>query len=91
MPKRLHIPPELLKLNPTLQLKEIRAIIQVILKAKGNILRQSTIVDIRIPKLGRIKSHGNKKKNTSKALLQDRRRKRLEKRKKELTIEKLLF
>jgi len=91
MPKRLFIPPELLALNPTLELKEIRAIIQVIFKSKNNILRNSTIVDIKIPGIGRIKSHGNKKKNNSKALTKDKRRKRLERRKKELTIEYLLF
>lgn len=92
MPKRLKIPSELLIANPNLTLREIRAIIMIILNQKANILRQSNIVDFKIPGIGRIKSHGNKKKKgISKAMAKDRRRKRIIKRKKELEINNLLF
>ncbi len=91
MPKRLFIPPELLPLNPNLQIKEIRAVIQTILHCRANILRNSSVVDFKIPGIGRIKSHGNKKKNLSHVLLKDRKRKRVLKRKKELEPHNLLF
>jgi hypothetical protein len=92
LPKRLKIPPELLVLNPNLNIREIRAIIMVILNQKSNILRQSNIVDFKIPGIGRIKSHGNKKKKGIEQLLaKDRRRKRLLKRQKELEVNNLLF
>jgi len=92
MPKRLKIPPELLISNPNLTIREIRAIIMVILNQRANILRQSNIVDFKIPGIGRIKSHGNKKKKgVPQAMAKDRRRKKLLKRKKELEINNLLF
>jgi hypothetical protein len=92
MPQRLKIPPELLILNPTLTLREIRAIIMVILSQKSQILRQSNVVDFKIPGIGRIKSHGNrKKKGISKRMAKDRRRKKLQKREKDLQPHKLLF
>lgn len=91
MPKRLFIPPEMLVLFPNLQLKEIRAVVKTLLNCKNSILQQSSVVDIKIPGIGRIKSHGNKKKNNSHLLLADRKRKRALKRKKDLEINNLLF
>jgi hypothetical protein len=90
--QRLKIPPELLILNPTLSLKEIRAIIMVILGQKSQILRQSNVVDFKLPKIGRIKSHGNKKKKGIKQVLaKDRKRKKILQKQKELEINNLLF
>lgn len=91
MPKRLPIPKELLTLNPNLSLNEIRAVIKIILHSKSNILRQSSVVDFKIPSIGRIKSHGNKKRKNKHLLAKDRKRKREQKRKQDLTINKLLF
>lgn len=92
MPKRLKIPTQLLILNPTLNLREIRTIIMVILHQRSNILRQSNVVDFKMPGIGRIKSHGNrKKKGIKQAMAKDRKRKRALQRQKELEINNLLF
>lgn len=61
MPRLLKIPSELLVKNPGLTIREIRCILMVILNSRANVLRQSNVVDIKIPGLGRIKSHGNKR------------------------------
>jgi len=63
----------------------------VILNCKSDILRRSSVVKIKLPGFGTIRSHGNKKKNNSKLLAKDRRRKRLEKRYKDLKPNNLLF
>lgn len=92
MPKRIQIPPELIARHPNLTMHEIRAIITEMIKTKGIMIRKSNIFDFKLPKVGRIKSHGNKKHKYSKKLMaKDRKRKRLEFLKLSLTPEKLLF
>lgn len=89
---RLHIPHELLILYPTLNKDEIRTVIQTIWKSKGNKVRQSHIFKIKIPHIGVIRSRANKKpKHRKKRMAHDRNRKREQKKKKDLTIESLLF
>ena len=92
MAKRLKIPNELLILNPSLRLKEIRTILNVILGSRRNRMRQAYIFDIRLPGLGRIKSNGNKvHKHSKKTLIRDRRRKRIEGRNNDLKPNNLLW
>lgn len=92
MPKRLHIPTQLLTLNPTLNLKEIRAIVNVIWNSRKNRVRQAYILDINLPNLGRFKSRGNKRyKRKKKRLKKDVKRKREQARQKELTRDNLLW
>jgi hypothetical protein len=84
MARRLQIPQELMALNPTLNVHQIRDLIQVIWKAKNNRVRQAHIFKITLPNLGVMRSRGNKRpKNRRKALAKDRLRKRLKKIEKE--------
>lgn len=77
MALRLRIPKEVLDLNPGLTIHEIRALVQVIWKSKGNRLRQSHIFKVKLPKLGVLRSRGNKRvKRRQKVLKKDRERKR---------------
>ena len=79
MARRLKIPDELLVLNPTLNKKELRTILNVILNSRRNRMRQAYIFDIRLPSLGRLRSNGNKvHKHNKKTLSRDRKRKRIE-------------
>lgn len=91
MPKRLPIPQEVI-IRSGLSVYECRTIINIILNSRKARVRQAHIFDLRIPKLGRIKSHGNKthkhKKRTKKY---DRRRKKKEYQEMELQKEKLLW
>lgn len=92
MPQRLKIPSEMLIKFPQLTIREIRAIVMVILSQKSQILRQSNIVDFKLPGIGRIKSHGNKKRRRNKQIMaKDRKRKRILKNKKDLEPHNLLF
>lgn len=92
MAKRLKIPNELLILNPSLRLKEIRTILNVILGSRRNRMRQAYIFDIRLPNLGRIKSNGNKvHKFSKKVLTRDKKRKKAEYITKSLSKDKLLW
>lgn len=77
MPPRLRIPNEVMALNPGLNIHEIRSLINVILKAKNNRVRQAHIFKITLPALGTFRSRGNKRpKNRQKVLLKDKLRKR---------------
>ena len=92
MPKRIQIPQELLKRHPNRTLHEIRTIISVIINSKSNVIRQANIFKLRIPHLGVLKSHGNKKHKYSKSLMsKDRKRKSKQNFKKEINSEKILF
>lgn len=92
MPRLIKIPPELLLLNPHLNTRELRAIVMVILNGKSRILSQSSVIYIKMPRFGTIKSHGNKKKRGLKQVLaKDRRRKRILKRTNDLKPNNLLF
>jgi hypothetical protein len=92
MPVKFKIPQAVKDLNPTLTEKEIRTIIKTILNSKTVRLRQADIVDIKIPHIGRLKSHGKKKpKRHKKAKLKDKKRKFVLNRKKELEKNNLLF
>jgi len=92
MAKRLKIPDELLVLNPTLKIKEIRTVLNVILNSRRNRMRQAYIFDIRLPNLGRIRSNGNKvHKFNKKVLTRDRKRKKLEVRENSLKHNNLLW
>jgi len=89
---RLKIPPELLVLYPNLTKVELRTIINTFWKSKSNKLRQSHIFHLTIKNIGTIKSMGNKRpKHYKNTLKRDSKRKRVNQRKKELTIEYLLF
>ena len=77
MPPKLPIPKKLLDLNPDLTIYEIRAIINVILSAKSNRLRQAHIFRINLPGIGILRSRGNKRpKRRQKVLKKDRERKK---------------
>jgi len=92
MPKRIQIPPEVIRRHPKLTMHEIRAIITEVIKSKGIMIRKSNIFDFKLPKVGRIKSHGNKKHKYSKKLMaKDRKRKLKQLRELSLTPKKLLF
>lgn len=92
MPKRIQIPPELIARHPNLTLHEIRMIITEVIKSKGIMIRKSNIFDFKLPKVGRIKSHGNKKHKYSKKLMaKDRKRKKKELIKLSFTPKKLLY
>jgi len=80
MARRLQIPQELMALNPGFTIHQLRDMIQVILKAKSNRVRQAHIFKVTLPNLGVMRSRGNKRpKNRRKALAKDRLRKRLQK------------
>jgi len=92
MPKRIQIPKELSAKYPQYSIHELRAIITEINKSKGIMIRKSNIFDFKLPKVGRIKSHGNKKHKYSKKLMaKDRKRKLKQLRELSLTPKKLLF
>lgn len=92
MPKRIQIPPELIRRYPELNMHEIRAIITEVIKTKGIMIRKSNIFDFNLQRVGRIKSHGNKKHKYSKKIMAgDRKRKRAALKKLSLTPKKLLF
>ena len=92
MAKRLKIPPELLVLNPNLNIKEIRTIINTILNSRKNRIRQAHIFNIKLPKLGTMRSNGNKKHKHSKAtLIRDRKRKAKQLTEKRFKKENLLW
>lgn len=77
MPPRLRIPNELMALNPTLNIHEIRALINIVWKSKSNRMRQAHIFKITLPTLGTLRSRGNKRpKSRQKILAKDRLRKR---------------
>lgn len=92
MPRRLKIPNELLILNPKYNKKEIRTVLNVFLNSRRNRMRQAYIFDIRIPGLGRMRSHGNKThKFKKKVLAYDKKRKRSETKENDLKKENLLW
>jgi len=89
---RLKIPSELLVLYPNFTKEELRAIINTFWKSKNNKLRQAHIFSLRLKNIGLIRSRANKKpKHYKNTLKKDKKRKRINQRKKELTIEYLLF
>lgn len=80
MPPRLHIPSEVLILNPGKTIQEIRTVINTILKAKSARLRQAHIVKVSLPGIGVLRSRGNKKPiGIKKTRARDRKRKRAKK------------
>jgi len=80
MARRINIPKELLILHPEFTIHELRALINVIWKAKNNRIRQAHIFKITLPGLGVLRSRGNKRpKRRQKVLKRDRERKRLNK------------
>jgi len=92
LPKQIKIPIQLLQLYPQYNVRELRAIVNVIWKCKSNKLRQAHIFRIVIPNLGVMRSRANKKpKRRKKTLLKDKKRKRELYRKQELEINNLLF
>lgn len=92
MKGRLEIPVELLQLYPNLNKQQLRAVVMTIWKSKNNKLRQAHTFKIILPKLGTLRSRANKKpKGRKKLQASDRKRKREQARKKELTVENLLF
>jgi len=86
---QLEISEALLKKHPYLPKREIRMIIKAVWNHKSVKLKSGHIVNFTIPYFGKIKSHGNKKKNKYLAL--DRRHKRRQYLKKSMSKEKLLF
>jgi len=77
MPLKLKIPKEVMVLNPDFNIKEIRALVQVIWKSKNNRLRQADIFKVPLKGIGVVRSRGNKRpKRRQKVLLRDRIRKR---------------
>jgi len=89
---RLKIPIELIQLYPHLTRDELRAVVMTFWKTKNNKLRQSHTFKIKLPHIGTLRSHANKKpKGLKKIRKRDKKRKREQALKKELTQESLLF
>ena len=86
---QLQIPDTLLKKYPNLSKNELRSIIAMVLRYKSYKLKTSILVDFKVPHLGRIKTHGNKK--NKKYLIADRKKKKKNYDQMLLTKEKLLF
>lgn len=86
------LPQELLDKHPDLTEKEIRAIVAEVWKRYGFKVRNGYILDFKIPKLGRVKTHGNKfVRRVKKYRLQDKKRKRIKQILKEQTKKHLLW
>lgn len=77
MARRIDIPKAILSLHPNLTIHEVRSLIQVIWKSRGNRMRQAHIFKITLPALGTLRSRGNKRpKRYQSVLKKDRERKR---------------
>jgi len=86
---QLTISEAMIKAHPKLSKNEIRAIVKVIWNCKSSKLKTGRVVDFTIPHFGRVKSHGNKKKN--KYRIHDKKKKRKQRFMKSLEKNNLLF
>jgi len=63
---KLHIPKEVLDAHPNMTKDEIRWVVQCFLTQINRKLSRCRSLDLNVPRLGRIHSHGNKKLNIEK-------------------------
>lgn len=79
----------LLEKYPNLKRSEMRLLLREVLNRKSRKLKKSDLVDFSIPYIGRIRSHGNRKKKSY--LKKDRKIKKRVYREKMMSKENLLF
>jgi hypothetical protein len=63
---RRQIPSELIELYPTLTIQQIRSMVNMVWRSYGQTMAQAEVFDIRLRKIGRVKTHGNKKSKAQK-------------------------
>ena len=92
MPFRRQIPSKLKILHPKLTMLELRAIVNQIFNTKTQVLTQARVFSVKLKGLGTIRTHKSKlPKNIKTARKKDKIKKRNQRKKKELTKEKLLW
>lgn len=88
----IRIPDELLILHPDMDKRQLRTIIKAFATIRKNRLRNSQVFTMKVPHIGIIRSHGNKRKSgKNRRMSKDRKRKQNKYRQEEFKKEKLLF